>query len=116
MALIERMVIMSNTNYNKHFNKREPVRYITNDGIIESDTLNDVIDNTINEMSETIYKKGIVNTLNLNFRKEQSVNSDIICILKKDNIVEILDEIDEWYFISFEKEEGFVKKEFIEVI
>lgn len=59
---------------------------------------------------------GTVNTQNLNLRDKPSTsNSNVITQLSKSATVNILEELDEWYKVSYENNEGYVSKQYLTV-
>lgn len=61
------------------------------------------------------YNIGIVKC-RLNLRENPSKESNILCVLKKDSYVEILEEVDEWFKVITESGiEGYCMRDFINV-
>jgi len=58
---------------------------------------------------------GTVNIEAARVRKEATTNSEILTVIYEDDVVEIIDETEEWYKIKYENYTGFVKKEFLKV-
>ena len=59
-------------------------------------------------------KTGTVNTDDLNFRESASTSSDVITVLDKNTKVDILDEEDDWYKVSYDGDVGYLKKEYVD--
>lgn len=54
-----------------------------------------------------------VNAENLNIRSEATTDSSIVTKVDTGDILEIIDEAEEWYHIRFNGEEGYVKAEYV---
>lgn len=81
------------------------------------------VDETINEpadesdIEEIVTKEGKVSCGKLNVRSAANKDADIIFVIVKDNVVSILDDSDEvFYRISYNGNEGYCMKEFIELL
>ena len=63
----------------------------------------------------TTVRKGIVTASGLNFRREASTSSKVICVLKKGTEVDILGEDGDWYKVEYNNEEGYLYKSHVEI-
>lgn len=68
-------------------------------------------DDIIKRINEN--KKGVVTASFLNFRSEPKVSNNIIGILKKDEAVEILQELGEWIKVKAQNKVGYVSSKYI---
>ncbi len=117
----------------------EEKEIVTNENLetIENvtDETNDTVDNVIDtnneptdessvdepvdepDVEEIVTKEGKVSCGKLNVRSAADKDADIISVIVKDNIVSILDDSDEvFYRISYNGNEGYCMKEFIELL
>ncbi len=70
------------------------------------------------EKEKIIEVKGKVNAGTLNIRKKPDLNARVIGQLKRGDIIDVLNELDEWYQIILKnkKEGGYVYKKYIEIV
>lgn len=83
------------------------------------ETINEPTDEPVDEsdIEEIITKEGKVSCSKLNVRSAANKDADIIFVIIKDNVVSILDDSDEvFYRISYNGNEGYCMKEFIELL
>lgn len=78
-----------------------------------ADTEADVL--SIEEKLEPEKYGNLVNCELLNGRKEPDPNSEIILIIKKEDEIKILEELDEFYKVSINNKEVYCMKKFIEI-
>lgn len=62
----------------------------------------------------TFARTGTVNTDGLNLRKTASTSAEVITQLDKNAKVEILEELDDWYKVSYNNQEGYLKKQYLD--
>lgn len=87
----------------------------TNDEPSVDETINEPIDES--DIEEIVTKEGKVSCGKLNVRSAANKDADIIFVIVKDNVVNILDDSDEiFYRISYNDNEGYCMKEFIELL
>lgn len=98
----------------------ETIENITNEIIDDvTDSNNEPVDEPVDEpiVKETAIKEGKVSCAKLNVRSDASKDADIVFVIVKDNVVSILDDSDEvFYKISYDDNEGYCMKEFIELL
>ena len=83
---------------------KEQLSLIANDPIIKP-----LIDNIVNDISN----KGIVIANTLNIREKPTKDSTDIGDLHKGDIVDILNYVDGWYYISIDSRVGWASKQYI---
>ena len=69
---------------------------------------------TIILAGSVLAKAGTINTSNLNFRSKPSTDSNVIKKLNKGDKVDIISEEGDWYKISYDSKEGYVKQEYVD--
>lgn len=107
----------------------EPVEEVTEENLIELETeetvQEEINDEKVNEDTENVEepkeelkveKYGtLINCDLLNGRKEPNSNSEIILVLKKEDTIKILEELDEFYKVLVNNKEVYCMKKFIEI-
>lgn len=95
----------------------------TNNEPSVDEIVNEPVDKPVDEpvdesdIEEIITKEGKVSCGKLNVRSAANKDADIIFVIVKDNVVSILDDSDEvFYRISYNGNEGYCMKEFIELL
>ena len=63
----------------------------------------------------SLAETGIVNTDAVRLREDSNTNSNIIVNIYKDEEVEILETLEEWYKVKYNNDVGYVKKEYLKV-
>lgn len=66
--------------------------------------------------SEPVEVYGKITASSLNLRKEANTSSDVLTSLKNGTKVLILEELTDWYKISYDGMEGYVSAKYVEII
>ncbi len=70
---------------------------------------------TITLITGTAFARtGTVNTDDLNLRESASTSADVITVLDKNTKVEVIEEQDDWYKVSYNGKEGYLKKQYVD--
>lgn len=103
--------------FNESTEEKEIITNEVVDDVINSN--NEPVDEPVDEpiIKETVIKEGKVSCGKLNVRLDSSKDADIVFVITKDNVISILDDSDEvFYKISYNGNEGYCMKEFIELL
>lgn len=131
---LETMIGVNMTNYSKYSNKNKKNNVVEKtDSNLKTETtenINESLDvlteeepklkaetsETVNietESLEVINETATVNCDFLNLRKEADKNSDIVHVLTKKTVVEVLGKTDEWTNVKYNSYVGYVMSKFI---
>lgn len=99
-------------NYNKNYNKPETVVENVEEVVEETATQNVPV---VEEPEVKVVYGVVANCEKLNMRSKPSKQADVICILTKDDNVEIVETKGEFYFVKSEDSQGFCMQEFIKL-